>query len=83
MFGYISGHSSTTREWFVHLPEVVFVFFFSAVEHGGSTKGFQETKEERSESIFVSMLCIKAGCFPLESTFYGSRLITLMSTDVR
>lgn len=43
----ISG--GTTGEWFVHLPEVVFVLDFSSVEHGGSTKGFKETKEERSE----------------------------------
>lgn len=28
---------------------IVFVLFFSSVEHGGSTKGFKETKEERSK----------------------------------
>ena len=62
---------NTTSEWFVHLPEVVFVLFFSSVEHGGSTKAFKKTKEERCESIFVSMLYINSEMASLEPTFYG------------
>lgn len=45
---------------FIFLKLYLF-WFFSSVEHGGSTKGFKETKEERSEYILVSILYIYSG----------------------
>ena len=64
--------------------EVVFVLFFSSVEHGGSTKGFKKTKEERSESIFVSMLYIHSEMLSFRTDILRSLVIRfkLMSTPI-